>query len=219
MIKNEHDTNQEQRDPDKNLTESQGLEPRDLYTGAQRKTRKAEWVPYAVLGTLVLFGILGIFFGAFSKSFAFTAAEPKGGEEATAPTQTTPTMPKAPAPKATAKAPAPPTELTADLNLRQLVVVYKGASRAQESVTRSKDEAKARATEAMQKGKSGVNFDELVKAYSDESGGGQIIHIPKDGGGSAKGVAFYAPLEKLKVGELSDVMETPFGFHVFQRAQ
>src|SRR6185503_1977470 len=85
---------------------------------------------------------------------------------------------------------------------KHLLVMYKGSLRAPESITRTKEEAKTRATEAMKKAKDAKNkFEDLVKEYSDEPNagarGGDLGKFPK----GAMVPEFQAGLEKLKVGE------------------
>jgi parvulin-like peptidyl-prolyl isomerase len=100
-----------------------------------------------------------------------------------------------------------------------VLVVYKGAMRAPNEVTRSKTEAKARAKEALDKVKSGTPFEQVVKDYSDDTGTvdrmGSLGKFRRDAMDPAFGAAAFA----LKVGEVSDVVETPFGFHVIKRTQ
>ena len=102
---------------------------------------------------------------------------------------------------------------------KHLLVMYKGGRRAPPNVTRTKEEAKARAEEAQKKAKKGDKFEDLVKEYSDEPGagqrGGDLGNFPK----GAMVPEFQAGLEKIKVGEISDVVETPFGFHVILRTK
>src|SRR5262249_7347103 len=102
---------------------------------------------------------------------------------------------------------------------KHLLVMYKGSMRAPENITRSKDEAKARAEEARKKAKAGTKFEEVVKEYSDEPGagdrGGDLGTFPR---GRMVG-PFQDAVEKLKVGEISDLVETPFGFHVILRTR
>ncbi len=176
------------------------------------------WLPHAVMSALVLIGVLG-FFGAFNKLLAPLAAHPAGHAETTTKEESKPAE--------AAKAPTPPTPMPQQpqapremFAAKHLLVMYKGGRRAPEGITRSKDEAKARATEAQKKAKDGkIKFEDLVKEYSDEPRAGER-------GGSlgtfAKGSMvpeFQAGLEKIKVGEISDVVETPFGFHVILRTQ
>jgi parvulin-like peptidyl-prolyl isomerase len=101
---------------------------------------------------------------------------------------------------------------------KHLLVAYKGARRANPSVTRSKDEAKKRALEASKKAKQkGTKFETLVADYSDEPGaakrGGDLGRFRK----GAMVPQFQDAVEKIKVGQTSGVVETPFGFHVILR--
>lgn len=173
------------------------------------------WLPHAVMSALVLIGVLG-FFGTFNKILAPLAAHPA------VPTETTKEDTKAVEPTRGATPPPPmpqppqaPREMFA---AKHLLVMYKGGRRAPENVTRTKEEAKARATEAQKKAKDGkIKFEDLVKEYSDEPKAGER---GGDLGTFAKGSMvpeFQAALEKIKIGEVSDVVETPFGFHVILR--
>ena len=174
------------------------------------------WLPHAVMSALVLIGVLG-FFGTFNKILAPLAAHPIEKTETTTAATAKPVEPtKGAAP--TPPMPMPPQAPREMFAAKHLLVMYKGGRRAPENVTRTKDEAKARATEAQKKAKDGkIKFEELVKEYSDEPKAGER---GGDLGSFAKGSMvpeFQAGLEKIKVGEISDVVETPFGFHVILR--
>jgi parvulin-like peptidyl-prolyl isomerase len=117
-------------------------------------------------------------------------------------------------------APAPAAAEEPDTVAAQhLLVAYKGAKGAAKTITRSKADAKKRAEEALAKARKGDDFSALVKAYSDEPGA-----VDRQGSlGKFKREAMVKPFAdaafKLKVGEISDVVETDFGFHVIKRNQ
>jgi parvulin-like peptidyl-prolyl isomerase len=162
------------------------------------------WAPHAVMSVLVLVGVLG-FFGVFNKVLGPLVGKPvHAAEEKTA---------TAPATSAT---PANPGTYRA----RHLLVAYKGAMRAAPTITRTEDEAKARATEALTKAKAGkVKFEDLVKEYSDEPNAGAR---GGDLGQFRKGQMvpeFQNAVEKLKVGQTSDLVKTAFGYHVILRTE
>jgi hypothetical protein len=177
------------------------------------------WSPHAVMGALVLVGVLG-FFGVFNKLLGGIAAKPAGGEAekpVAAKVATATPTPVPPKPPAQPAAEQQPREM---FGAKHLLVMYKASRRAPPNIERSKDEAKARATEAMKKAKDPKNkFEDLVKEYSDEPNagarGGDLGKFPK----GAMVPEFQTALEKIKVNEISEVVETPFGFHVILRTQ
>lgn len=178
------------------------------------------WAPHSVLGGLVLIGVLG-FLGLFNSTpLARLAAPvaPAPEEEKHSATEAAPKPPSVPPrPNPAAQDPQQQREM---FGAKHLLVMYKGGRRAPPNVERTKDEAKARATEAMKKAKADPSkFGDLVKEYSDEPGagarGGDLGKFPK----GAMVPEFQTGLEKIKVGEVSELVETPFGFHVILRTQ
>lgn len=129
-----------------------------------------------------------------------------------------PAAPAAAAPEASAAKPAPPAE--EQVGTSHILIMYKGSERAPKTVTRSKEEARKLAAEVLAKVKKGQDFAALAKQYTDEASG-------KDRGGAlpkfSKSSGFAQPFKdaafKLKVGQVSDVVETAFGFHVIKRTE
>jgi hypothetical protein len=143
------------------------------------------------------------------------------------PTSTTPTSTSTPTstptptptpttPPTSTAAPSPPPDT---IIAQHILVIYKGAKRAPKGITRTKAEAKARAQEALGKVRGGAAFEDVVKQYSDDAGSaermGSVGKFHRDDMDPAFSSAAFA----LKAGEVSDVVETPFGFHVIKRTQ
>jgi len=103
-----------------------------------------------------------------------------------------------------------------------ILVQYKGAKMAPPLIKRTKEEAKERADKVQQlASKPGANFAVLAEHYSDSPSKlrGGVIRPLMSGREPADYDNYLEAVAKLKVGEVSPVVETPFGFHVIKRLQ
>ncbi|MBP9773666.1 MAG: protein translocase subunit SecD [Candidatus Peribacteraceae bacterium] len=98
-----------------------------------------------------------------------------------------------------------------------ILVAFKGAPQAAATVTRSKEEAKARAEALKKRLNAGEDFTTLAKTESDATSkaqGGSLGVLRK---GTMPAPAFAtAALALTKKGQISDVVETSFGFHIIR---
>ncbi len=106
-----------------------------------------------------------------------------------------------------------------EVGAKHILVMHNKAKQHPENIKRTREEALKRATECLLKVRRGDNWDALVKEYSDEPGsgerGGDIGVFPR--GQMVK--SFSDAAFSLRVGQISEVVETPYGFHIIQRTQ
>ncbi len=175
------------------------------------------WTPYIALGLILMVGMLG-FFGVFNSQLAFLThigqadADEGKSEKPAATVAPTPVRPNIPA------KPAKPAARQV-FGAAHILVSHKGSMRAKPDVTRTKEEAKKRATEITAKAKKDpAKFGALAKEFSDgPSGpkGGELGQFPK----GRMHPKFQAGVEKAKVGGVVGPVETPFGYHVIKRTK
>ncbi len=104
------------------------------------------------------------------------------------------------------------------ITVSHILVKYRDAKSPKVGVSRSRGEACLRALEAQKKLGTGADFTAWVGEYSDSPG------VSNDG---ALGAVHRGDLEpafadaafQLERGQMSDVVETPFGFHVIVRTE
>lgn len=106
-----------------------------------------------------------------------------------------------------------------EIRARHILVMHDGSKAKPEAVQRTREQALARAKECLQKLRAGGDFAELVAEYSDEPGAAE-----RDGdlGMFRRDVmikAFSDAAFELEVREISEVVETPYGFHIIQRLE
>lgn len=168
-------------------------------------------VCYSLLGA----GALGLFSACVVTTFESPGEPPRIAPPPSPVASAESKHAASPAPLASVDVSSQPAEIAA----RHLLVAYKGALRASPGIGRSKGEARARAEEAQKRAAAGEDFVELVKQYSDEPGagerGGDLGKFDRQSMVPAFANAAFA----LKVGEISTVVETQFGFHVIKRTE
>jgi hypothetical protein len=106
----------------------------------------------------------------------------------------------------------------ARVTVRHVLVKYAGAKNAPAFVTRSREAACDRAAEARKKLEGGASFADVVKEYSDEAGAATREGLVGTVERGDVAPAFADAAFELAPGEVSHVVETPFGFHVILRA-
>lgn len=95
-----------------------------------------------------------------------------------------------------------------------ILLMYQGSARS--TATRSKEEAHRRILELKQEIDGGASFEELARANSDcpsNSRGGDLGEF----GPGQMVPEFDKAAFGMEVGATSDVVETPFGFHLIRR--
>lgn len=111
--------------------------------------------------------------------------------------------------------PAEPAKITA----QHVLVQYQGAKTAKVHVVRFRDEACLRAMQARDELRAGAAFADVVKKYSDEPGAdaraGALGTIERKDVVPSFADAAFGLLE----GEISNVVETEFGFHIIMRSE
>jgi hypothetical protein len=112
----------------------------------------------------------------------------------------------------------PPAPEPADqIEASHILVSYQGATRAKPTVTRTRDEARALATQlAARAHEPGVDFAQLAKDSSDGPSGVEGGALPRFGRQQMV-KPFSDAAFALRPGEISGVVETNFGFHVIRR--
>jgi hypothetical protein len=107
----------------------------------------------------------------------------------------------------------------AKITVKHVLVKWKGAKKGDDKATRTRGEACLRALEARDKLRAGEDWDAVVKAYSDEAGAATRSGLV--GAVERKDVAkpFADAAFELKPNQMSDVVESEFGFHLITRSE
>jgi peptidyl-prolyl cis-trans isomerase NIMA-interacting 1 len=102
---------------------------------------------------------------------------------------------------------------------RHILVMHLESTAKPESITRTRDEARKRAQEVLLKIRGGANFEEMVKQYTDEPGGAERNGDLGVFDRSTMVKPFADAAFGLKVGEVSEVVETKYGYHIIKRVE
>ncbi len=104
------------------------------------------------------------------------------------------------------------------VNVSHILISYKGAMSTPQEITRTKEEAEALINEVKEKLNNGEDFASLALDYSDDTStnaSGGYLENPAGMGGYVE--AFEnAALKLTEPDEISDVVESPFGYHIIK---
>jgi len=108
---------------------------------------------------------------------------------------------------------------TQTVGAKHVLVMHVDSERKPQGITRTRDDARKRADECLAKIRAGAGFDETVVECSDEPGaakrGGDLGVFER----RAMVPEFADAAFALKVGDVSGVVESPFGFHIIKRTE
>lgn len=108
---------------------------------------------------------------------------------------------------------------TQTIGAKHVLVMHDGSERRPPGITRSREEARTRAEECLARIRGGAEFDQVVVECSDEPGaakrGGDLGVFER----RAMVPEFADAAFALQVGEVSRVVESPFGFHIIKRTE
>ena len=107
-------------------------------------------------------------------------------------------------------------EVIPKASAKHILVQYQGSMRARPEITRTKEEALALIQECLKRAQAGEKFEDLAREHSDcpsSSDGGDLQEFPR----GVMHPVFDEATFACEVGQITDVVETPFGYHVIYR--
>jgi NIMA-interacting peptidyl-prolyl cis-trans isomerase 1 len=104
------------------------------------------------------------------------------------------------------------------IGARHILISYVGSMKAADTITRSQAEARALAAQVLIEAKKpGADWAALAAQYTDEPGGKKTGGDLGKFGHNQMVPAFEKAAFALSVNQISDVVQSPFGFHIIQR--
>ncbi|HEU4536913.1 MAG TPA: peptidylprolyl isomerase [Polyangiaceae bacterium] len=105
------------------------------------------------------------------------------------------------------------------IRAQHLLVMHRESRNAVPSIQRTRAEAKARAEEALKKIREGADVDQIMREYSDEPGAADRAGDLGRFNRRMMVKTFSDAAFRLKAGEVSEVVESEFGYHVIRRTE
>lgn len=110
-------------------------------------------------------------------------------------------------------------EKPAQISARHILIQFMGSQGAPPSVLRTREQARAVAADVLRRAKSGEDFARLAVEFSDEpNAGARGGSLGRFGHGQMV-KEFEDAAFALAPGEISEIVESPFGFHIIQRTE